>query len=174
MTFFSIDGIDWQVPCTINRVSEVTDSEISGRLLDKNYFNDVIGVYLKYDISIAVPFGMEDDYTEIYEKLTEPVGHHAFVLPYNDDYVQITGRVERVKDTFVRIPGQQHYWRGTGFTVISNNPTKTMSLSQVLAAGMPVYPSQAHVAVGSLWQYTANGWETYEPTVYADYDSTEF
>ena len=39
---WSIDGLEWNVPCQIERTSEMTPSEISGMLLDKSYFNDVV------------------------------------------------------------------------------------------------------------------------------------
>lgn len=170
MTYFSIDGIEWEVPCNIQRVAQMTASEISGMLLNKNYFNDVLGTFLRYDISIAVPFGDEATYTNIYELLTSPQDAHTFILPYNDDTVTITGRVESVQDTFVRLPGERHYWRGTKFTVIANHPSKTRSLSQTLVIGMSPFPPTANVAVDSLWQYTGTGWDSYTPPSYDDAD----
>ena len=63
---WSIDGNAWNYPCTIQRVAEVTPSDISGMLLDKQYFNDVLGTWMKYTVTIAVPKDREEDYTTIY------------------------------------------------------------------------------------------------------------
>ena len=170
MNYFSVDGLDWQYPCNITRISQMTPSEISGMLLNKNYFNDVLGTFLRYDVAFAVPLDDEESYATMYEQLTKPVDAHTFILPYNDDFVTITGRVESVQDTFVRLPGDKHYWHGTKFAVIANHPTKQMSLSQVLAAGLSPFPPTANVAEDSTWQYTEDGWESYTPPSYDDAD----
>lgn len=159
---FSIDGIEWDIWCEISRVSEMTASEISGMLLNKQFFNDVLGTWLKYDVSIVVPYGKEDDYAELYEALTQPVSGHTFVFPYNNGTVQINGRIGQISDIYERMPSGQNYWRGIKFTVISNAPTKTMSLSEVLTVGASPFPTSASVTVGSIWQYTADGWVEYE------------
>ena len=52
---FTVDGVEWNIPCTIERTAEITASEISGLLLNRNYFNDVLGTYMRYTISIAIP-----------------------------------------------------------------------------------------------------------------------
>lgn len=66
----TIDGYQWPVPCDIEREAEMTPSEISGMMLDKTYFNDVLGTYMRYDVSLAVPPKLEREYDEIYETLT--------------------------------------------------------------------------------------------------------
>ena len=70
---FTVDGMQWTFPCDIERVSEITASCISGMLLDKSYFNDVIGTFLTYSITLVVPFGEEATYATLYEIITEPV-----------------------------------------------------------------------------------------------------
>ena len=101
---FSVDGIQWTLPCDIERTAEMEASEISGMLLNKQYFNDVIGTYLRYTVRIVVPFGGEAEYSQLYEILTDPVDAHSFVLPYNRDNISITGRVERISDIYKRLP----------------------------------------------------------------------
>ena len=58
MTYFTIDGTEYQMPCSIQRQAEVKASNLSGDLLDGTYYNDVIGTYMTYTIGIAVPIGM--------------------------------------------------------------------------------------------------------------------
>lgn len=123
---FKIDGTSWNVPCKIERISEIRSSEISGMLLNKNYFNDVIGTYLSYNISLVVPFGKESMYAQIYEMLTSPVDSHTIVVPYNQSTITLTGRVEQVKDTYISRNGT-NYWMDVSFSFIANNPSKGRS-----------------------------------------------
>lgn len=155
---FTIDGISWPYPCKITRTAEVTASEISGLLLDKSYMNDVIGTYMSYEVTIAVPKDRGSQYATIYESLTDPVDGHAFILPYNSGTISITGRVVSVSDNYVRMPGGAIAWKGTTFTVIANHPSKSESLGTVITRGRTPFPTSASVTVGSTWQYTANGW----------------
>lgn len=155
---FTIDGLEWDIPCGIKRVSRLEASDISGLMLDKSYFNDVIGTYLQYTVQIAVPLNMRSQYAQIYEALTNPVGGHAFVFPYNNDTVEITGRVGNVADVYVRLTGGENYWKGIQFTVIANTPTKALSLGEVVAAGMSPLPSIAEPDEGDSYTYTSGGW----------------
>ncbi len=142
----------------------MTSSEISGLLLDKSYFNDVIGTYMRYTLRLAVPFGYEDEYSAIYKQLTEPVDGHQFVFPYSGQTIQVTGRVQNIQDIWVRMPGGTSHWKGIAFEVVSNHPSKTMSLGQVLTRGMAPLPDESDIEVGTAYVYTANGWEEMEST----------
>lgn len=157
---FIIDGTRWPYPCKITRTAEMTASEISGLLLDKSYFNDVIGTYMRYEVSIAVPVRQQSIYTTVYELLTNPVDAHNFILPYNQGTIEITGRVTSVVDDYVRFPGGGVSWKGTRFTVIANHPTKEMSLGEVLTRGASPLPAAESVQTGASYTYTSEGWET--------------
>ncbi len=154
-----VDGLSWDIPCTIERVAEVTASEISGMLLNKQYFNDIIGTYMKYDISIAIPVGMEDDYADLYEVLTEPVDAHAFVLPYNQSTISITGRVQTISDSYYGTENGTQIWRGTKFSIIANHPSKEMSLSQAISHGISPVPDVQGAVVGDIYELTQDGWQ---------------
>lgn len=136
-----IDGLTWDVPCEIHRTAELQSSEISGLMLDLSYFNDVLGTFMAYDVGIAVPWNMLDDYSAIYELLTDPLDGHTFILPYNQDYITITGRVANVKDTLYKT-ADGNYWEGCTFTVIANHPSKYMSLDEVITRGRTPVPGQ--------------------------------
>ena len=168
---FTVDGTTWDVPCKIEREAEMTASEISGMMLDKTYFNDVIGTYMRYTVSLAVPFGQESDYYELYEVLTDPVAYHTIVLPYNQSNLTLNARIEVVSDEYVRTPGDGRYWRGTTFEAIAVAPTKTYTLDEAIDAGMPALPDVSTPSTGDT--YTYNG-ETWEITDYDDADSTRY
>ena len=159
MMYFSIDGIPWDFGCSITRIAEMKASEISGMLLNKNYFNDVVGTYLTYNIKLEVPKGQEQNYNTLYEKITEPVGEHKFVVPYGDTHITITGRVANIQDIYRRTAGGGVRWHGISFSVISNNPVKKMTLDEIVAsAGMAIPPDQTF-EVGGIYLYTATGFE---------------
>lgn len=169
-----IDGIPWNVTPKIKRRATLKASEVSGLLLDKNYMNDVIGVYLSYEIAVGIPFWNVKSYTDLYEKLTEPVDGHSMILPYNQGDITITGRIEVVEDEYVRRPEGGNYWRDTTFVITANHPTKTITLGEAITRGLAPLPDIGGVQVGDIYEYTASGWEEYEPPSYINGDEVYF
>ena len=154
----TIDGYEWDVPCDIEREAEMTPSEISGLMLDRSYFNDVLGTYMRYDVTLAVPPSREADYATLYETLTDPVDAHMFVLPYNQTTLNLTARVENVQDVLVYTTTRRQLWKGIKFTVIANHPTKSMSLGKVIDRGKSPLPEVIGLPIGTLYVLTENGW----------------
>ena len=155
---FTIDGIQYNVECSIDREAEVKLSDISGLLLDGAIFNDVLGTYMTYDIKLTMPLRNKDRYAALIEQLTEPVDGHVFVLPYNNGTIQVTGLVEDPADVWEKLPSGYTFWKGLKFTVRSNHPSKQMSLGEVIQRGLTPLPDVASVEIGDTYTYTANGW----------------
>ena len=155
----TIDGHVWDVPCDLERTADITPSEISGMLLDKTYFNDVLGTFMTYDVTLAVPPTMMQEYSNLYESLTDPVDAHAFVLPYNNGMINLTARVEQVRDIYVYTVSQRQYWRGMRFTVIASHPSKEMSLGEVLTIGRTPFPEEIGIETGAIYEKTEDGWQ---------------
>lgn len=155
---WNIDGANWTLPCDVSRSAKIQSSDISGTLLDKSYFNDVLGTYMQYNITVAVPFGMEQEYNELYEIITAPVDGHEFILPYAGGNIAITGRVEEIRDDYVETDSGIH-WRGIRFNVIANHPSKSMDLDEVITRGVTPLPDESDIDVGSAYVYETNGWE---------------
>lgn len=168
---FTIDGLTWPGECRIQRTAELTASDISGLMLDKSYFNDCIGTWMKYDVVMFLPFGQEDQYSRIYEAVTDPVDGHTFVFPYNQSTIEITGRVVSITDLYRPGPGETKYWEGTAFTVIANHPSKTYTLSQMIARGRAALPDVVSGTIGDTYVLTASGWEK---VTYGDGDNTYY
>lgn len=159
---FSVDGIEWEIPCDITRVSEIRASDISGMLLNKAMFNDVLGTYLRYDVKLVPVPSRMSDYYALMEVLTQPVSAHTFVMPYNGGDVTITAQVDQISDVYVRMPGGVPYWKGVTFTATSIHPTKTETLDEAIARGLPALPDVAMPEIGDTYTWTANGWEAVE------------
>lgn len=156
---WSIDGMEWDIPCTVERIAELQASDVSGLLLDKEYKNDVIGTFMQYEIAVACPPGMMGTYEALYEQLTQPIGGHQFVFPYNEDTIAITARVEMITDKWVRKDGGGNLWKGLRFRAIANHPSKTMSLNDVITIGLPPLPSTVDVPIGTTITMTGSGWQ---------------
>ena len=155
---FSVDGVTWMWPCDIERVAEMTPSQISGLMLDGSVFNDVLGTYMRYTVTVAVPLTCRDEYAALYEMLTLPVDGHRFILPYNNGQVEVTGRVARVSDVYVRMPDGGNCWKGVRFTVEGNHPTKAVSLGEAIAAGRAPLPETAVPEEGACYEFRDGAW----------------
>lgn len=155
---FTVDGMVWDLPCDIDRVSEVESSEISGMLLNKNYFNDVVGTFLRYTITLVVPFGAEAQYARLYEILTQAVDAHTFILPYNEGNITVVGRVQTISDVYRKLAGGRYHWRGIKFNVVSNSPNKTHTLGEAIARGISPIPDVSGVDAGAIYQYDGTQW----------------
>ena len=155
---FTIDGIQYNVECSIDREAEVKLSDISGLLLDGQIFNDVLGTYMTYDIKLTMPLRNKARYAALIEQLTEPVDGHVFVLPYNNGTIQVTGLVKDPADVWEKLPSGYTFWKGLQFTIRANHPSKQMSLGEVIQRGLTPLPDVAGVAIGDTYTYTANGW----------------
>lgn len=155
---FTIDGIEYNVECSIDREAEIKASDISGMLLDGSIFWDVLGTYMTYDITLTMPLRNKARYAALIEMLTEPVEGHAFVLPYNEGTLQLTGKVEAPADVWVKLPSGYTYWKGLKFTITANGPTKQQTLAEAIARGLTPLPDVAAPEIGDTYTYTAEGW----------------
>ncbi len=119
-----IDGNEYDMIVSAKRKAKLEQSDNVGLLMDRHYHNDIIGTYFEYDISLAVPTGKEYEYVALYNVLTDPVAEHDFILPYNNHYIAIKGRVEEVSDEYYHKEGTKQIWKGISFTVIATKPSK--------------------------------------------------
>lgn len=155
---FTIDGVEYRVKCTATRTAEIRESDISGLMLDGSWFRDILGTYYSYEIRLEMPLKNKGRYASLIEQLTEPVDGHQFVLPYNNDTIQITGLVEEPEDVFVRLESGYTYWDGLKFSIAPNAPSKQLTLSESIQRGLTPLPDVQEPAIGDTYTYTENGW----------------
>lgn len=156
---WSVDGMQFDLPCSIERKASLTASEVSGMLLDKTYMNDVIGTFMEYTIKLAIPIGQEGDYVTLYEILTDPIDAHTWILPYNQGTIELTARVEVISDAYYKEENGVNIWRGIAFTVIANHPSKEYTLDEMVQRGLSPEPPIVMAELGDTYLYTENGWE---------------
>jgi len=155
---FTIDGVVYNVECSIEREAEIKASDISGLMLNGRLFWDVLGTYMTYDITLTMPLHNRGRYAALIEQLTEPVEGHAFVLPYNTGTIQVTGKVETPRDVWVKLPSGYTYWQGLRFTITANGPTKELSLGETISRGLTPLPDVMEPSIGDTYTFTADGW----------------
>lgn len=171
---FSIDGVEYNVKCTVERAAEIKESDIGGLLVNGHIFRDVLGTYMSYTISLEMPLRNRERYAGLIEQLTEPVEGHAFTVPYNNGTLQVTGKVDKPSDIWEKLESGYTFWKGLRFTIAANGPTKELELGEVIARGMSPLPDVSGPREGDIYIYTNGAWEPYTAPSYADADSTEY
>ena len=158
MTIIQIDGIPFDVDCEITRVAEVSASSISGQMLNGLLFFDIIGTYLQYDVRLKRPLYNRATYSALYEKLTEPVPAHTFVLPYNNTTVTVSAYVDGISDEILTLEDNSIYWKNPRFTLISVYPTKAPTLDGAIAYGLPPLPNDVSPETGDTYTWNGSEW----------------
>ena len=154
----TIDGIQYDVKCEVKRTANVTSSDISGMTLDKNYFNDVVGTYMSYQVTLKYPLYDQNKYAELYEVLTAPVDGHVFVMPYNQGVLTVTARIATVPDVRQELDSGRKYWEALQFQIVANHPTRTMSLGQVISRGRAPVPDISQPNEGDTFSWVEGHW----------------
>lgn len=155
---FIVDGLQFNLPHSIERSASLTASEVSGMLLNGQYLNDVIGTYMQYSVKIAVPRGQELEYTYLYEVLTNPVDAHTWVFPYNQNFIELTGKVDVINDRYYKEENGVNIWRGTTFTVTATHSSKEITLGEAIQRGLTPEPLATSPQIGDAYAYTSEGW----------------
>ncbi len=121
----SIDGITWDINCEITRTVTIEETNISGMLMSREWYSDVNGSYLSYEVRFIVRSGDETAYDSLYEVLTNATGRHSIILPYAQGHVAFLGRIKQVRDKCYKGQNGANYWLSEPFQFISNAPYKT-------------------------------------------------
>lgn len=154
----NIDGVSFDLKLEVTRTARMLSSEISGRMMDATWFNDVYGTYYDYDFVLRYPLKDQAKYAALYEMLTVPVAGHAFVFPYNNLMLEVTARIEEVPDEYVEKDDRRTWWRALGFTAKANTPTKEVDLGAVISNGLPATPEGMPAQEGDTYRYTGGAW----------------
>lgn len=119
-----VDNMFYDVACGVKREAREESSPISGYLMSGAYYNDIKGYAFDYTITIAIPSGYENQYFALYEKITDGLAEHSFILPYNNTMKEIKGHVQKIQDTYVRADNGGGLWRAISFTITSSHIDK--------------------------------------------------
>lgn len=119
-----VDGTKYDFPCDITRTARIVSSDVSGMLMDRTEYNDALATYYDYTLKFAIPINRMPLYAAFFEQVTAPVDKHTFTFPYNQDKINIEGKVESVSDVFFRSINGVNIWRSVQMTVKALEPSK--------------------------------------------------
>jgi len=116
-----------------------------------------------------MPLKNKGRYANLIEQLTEPVDGHLFVLPYNNDTIQLTGKVVDPEDVYKQLESGYTYWDGLQFSIAPNGPSKKLTLGEAIQRGLTPLPDVQAPNIGDTYTFTEDGWELM--AYYVDADS---
>lgn len=119
----SIDGQYFDVPLiSLRRTADFLD-KYAERTEDGDMKRELIGVYYNYQLA----FGTIDDdttYEKLYDKLTEPVEYHDFVMPTTKGKYTFRGYISSVSDEIYKIKGATAKYKGLQCRFTSKKPAR--------------------------------------------------
>lgn len=118
-----VDGNEYDMVASITRTAKIEQTDVSGLMMNREYYNDTIATYMEYEVSLSVPIGRESEYSALYNILADPVAEHYFILPYNQGWIKIFARVESISDEYYKDEDGRRIWRKTSFTIIATRPS---------------------------------------------------
>lgn len=118
-----IDGTSYDIPLiSIKRSADVLD-KYAERTEDGDLKREVLGVYFNYQLSIGT---VEDDdlYERLFDKLTEPVDFHDFVLPTTKGSYAFRGYISSVSDEIEKIYDDTAKFKGLTCKFTAKKPAR--------------------------------------------------
>ena len=101
---FTVDNIHFDIPLvSLKRSADFLD-KFAERTEDGDLKRELIGVYYNFTLTVgdSAAFG-DSDYNEFWNKMTEPVEFHDFVLPTGTGTYSFRGYISSVSDEYKKI-----------------------------------------------------------------------
>ena len=118
-----IDSVSYNVPViSIKRTADFLD-KYAERTVDGVLHRELIGVYFNYTIK----FGQAsmEDYSSLYDKLTEPEEFHTVTIPDEDGDLTFTAYFAGISDELVKAKGSDRFWKSLSVGFIAERPART-------------------------------------------------
>lgn len=122
---FNIDGWVFNFPIDVSRTTDMYETEVSGMLMNLNYYHDLRASFVKYSVKLAIPRGNEQDYSRLYNLLIQP-SEHYFTLPFNQEEIEFRGIIKSVSDKLIKQVGGVNIWHNISFDIESSEPRLTV------------------------------------------------
>ena len=124
MALFSIDGEEFNIPLvSLKRESSVLD-KYATRTEGGDLQREIIGVYYNYTLTFPNLNLDREEYDRLWQKITEPVEFHDFVVPSSDGTFSFTGYITTSGDELKRSRDGKHYWGGLSIKFIAKAPAR--------------------------------------------------
>lgn len=117
-----IDTVKYNVPViSIDRSADFL-YKFAERTVDGTLHSELIGVYFNYDMKFGK--ASVSDYTDLWEKLTEPVEFHTIVVPDEKGFHEYSAYFASVSDSLYRIQGTSHFFKNLKVKFIAQKPAR--------------------------------------------------
>lgn len=119
---FSIDGTTFNIPVVeIKREAPVLD-KYATRTEGGDLEREIIGVYFNYTLTFPNLTLDSTEYAKLWDKITEPVEFHDFVVPGTTGTYSFRGYITTAGDTLRRVHNKKNYWGGLSIKLIAKEP----------------------------------------------------
>lgn len=125
MALFKIDGQEFDIPLVgIQREASVLD-KYATRTENGDLQREIIGVYYNYTLTFPKLSLDTAEYAALWDKVTEPVEFHDFVVPDSEGSYSFKGYITVSGDTLVKVHNGKNYWGGLSIKFIAKSPART-------------------------------------------------
>lgn len=119
-----IDGKRYDVPIVKLDHSAEFLYKYAERTVDGVLHSEMIGVYFNYQVVFGKNNANPTEYKKLYDKLTEPSEFHSVRVPTIEGEHAFEAYFSNIKDTFVRIKGDNRYFKGLSVNIIARRPAR--------------------------------------------------
>lgn len=124
MAIFSIDGVSFDIPVvSVKRESSVLD-KYATRTEDGDLQREIIGVYYNYTLTLPKLTLEREEYAKLWDKITEPVEFHDFVVPGSTGSYRFRGYITTTGDELRKTYDGKNYWGNLSIKLIAKAPAR--------------------------------------------------
>lgn len=124
MALFSIDGETFDIPLvSLKREASVLD-KYATRTEGGTLQREIIGVYFNYTLSFPKLNLDTAEYDRLWQKITEPVEFHDFIVPSSSGVFSFRGYITTTGDELKRSRDGKHCWGGLSIKLIAKAPAR--------------------------------------------------
>lgn len=119
-----IDGESYNIPViSLKRKADFLD-KYAQRTENGDLQRELIGVYFNYQLQLGQTFDT-DEYTRLWDKLTEPEEYHEVTVPDEAGSYTFTAYFSNVGDELRRQVGAKNYFKGLTVNFIAKSPARS-------------------------------------------------
>ena len=116
-----IDNEDYGVGLVkIDRHVDVLD-KVAKRTLDGDLHREILGIYFNYELTFGSFWDMQQ-YSRLFDKLTEKKEFHIIEIPTNTGYDTYKGYISKVKDVMEYVNGNERRIKGLKCSFVAKEP----------------------------------------------------
>lgn len=124
---FKIDGIEFTkaVVSEPERNFSIADGENAGRLIaTARMERDVLGTFYNYSFTIDHSFMTDEEYFELYNRISAPTDSHTLEVPFNGETLVFEAYITSGKDKLKGIINGRNIWSELTLNFVAMEPKR--------------------------------------------------